>query len=258
MFAMDMSGNQQNSAAETRRELTHAYVVPDTGMAGDLAAAAVCSGRVGRPCGKCAHCAKASRGLHPDIITVDLLPDKREILVDQIRAIKEDVIVVPNEAEKKVYVIRNADSMNKAAQNALLRVLEDPPGHAMFVLSAENPAGLLPTVRSRCVELRRPPEPAGTGKDHDIALDFIASLSGGALALTEFSYRLDKLDKQELAAFLDAARKLTIRKLRDTAQNRAARERLSKAEQSLCRAREYLDLNVAAAHISGLLLASLI
>ena len=113
-----------------------------------------------RPCGECRHCRKVFAGIHPDVISVapgvdDKGRKRREILVDQVRFISADAQVMPNEARVKVYVVHDADRMNAAAQNALLKLLEEPPASAAFVLCAANPALLLPTVRSRCVLIRR-------------------------------------------------------------------------------------------------------
>ena len=102
-----------------------------------LAAAAVCSGVGARPCGKCRDCRKAAEHVHPDIITVSRLLDdkgrpKREIGVDQIRDVIADAQVLPNEAARKVYIIDRAETMNAAAQNAALKLLEEPPAGAVL------------------------------------------------------------------------------------------------------------------------------
>lgn len=126
--------------------------------AAQIAAAAVCSGGSGAPCGKCRDCRKALAGIHPDIVRVSRLGDdkgkqKREISVAQIREIAADAVVLPNEARRKVYIIDEADTMNLSAQNAALKLLEEPPAGAMLLLCTTNADKLLPTVRSRCAEL---------------------------------------------------------------------------------------------------------
>ena len=117
-----------------------------------LAAAAVCSGRGPKPCGACRDCRKALSGVHPDIILVGRLTDdkgkqKAQITVDQIRALSADAVVLPNEAERKVYILDEAETMNAAAQNAALKLLEEPPAGAVFLLCTVNPMLLLPTRR---------------------------------------------------------------------------------------------------------------
>ena len=98
-------------------------------QAARLAARAVCSGAEPKPCGKCRDCRKAAAGIHPDIINVRRMTDdkgrpKREIMVDQVRDMAADASILPNEAERKVYVIHEAELMNESAQNAALKLLE--------------------------------------------------------------------------------------------------------------------------------------
>ena len=78
--------------------------------------------------------------------------------MDQIRSLRSDAYVRPNEGARKVYVIRPADAMNPAAQNALLKVLEEGPAYAAFLLDTDRPGRLLDTVRSRCEPLSLPVE----------------------------------------------------------------------------------------------------
>lgn len=123
-----------------------------------IARNAVCSAGGDEACGKCRDCQKAIKGLHPDIITIGLEPDKsgktrKSIVVEQIREFSGDALIAPNEAARKVYILEPADSMNNAAQNAALKLLEDPPENVHFILCAANAELLLPTVRSRCVEI---------------------------------------------------------------------------------------------------------
>jgi hypothetical protein len=114
-----------------------------------LAKAAVCSGEGGRPCGRCPECVRAAAGSHPDILTLDGDADPRAFPVDAIRRIRSDAYVVPCEAARKVYVLRGVQNMAEVSQNALLKVLEEPPENVLFVLTATSAAALLPTVRSR-------------------------------------------------------------------------------------------------------------
>ena len=111
-----------------------------------------------RPCGQCRPCRKVADGIHPDVSRTVPAPDKREIGVDQIRALRADAYIRPNEGKRKVYIITPADAMNPAAQNALLKVLEEGPAYAAFLLDAAQPGKLLDTVRSRCELLSLPPD----------------------------------------------------------------------------------------------------
>lgn len=124
----------------------------------ELAAGILCMGEGNRPCGKCAACAKVARNTHPDVIFVNRMTDakgslKSGISVDQIREISADAYILPNEADRKVYIISEAEKMNVSAQNAALKLLEEPPNGAVLLLCTDNPSSLLPTVRSRCTEI---------------------------------------------------------------------------------------------------------
>ena len=119
-----------------------------------MAAALVCCGdEKKRPCGVCPHCRKVHGGIHPDVITVEGEGGK-PINVAQVRALRADAYVRPNEAERKVYVLVDADKMNDSAQNAMLKLLEEGPAYAAFLLLAEHGGRLLNTVKSRCEVLR--------------------------------------------------------------------------------------------------------
>ena len=124
-----------------------------------LAAAILCQGR-DKPCGVCHPCRKVLEGLHPDFITVDD-PEHKSISVKLIRQARADMFVQPNESEHKIYEFPRAQDMGLPGQNALLKVLEEPPAYGVFLLLTDNPDKLLPTVRSRCTELQMqalPPE----------------------------------------------------------------------------------------------------
>lgn len=106
------------------------------------------------PCGRCLVCRKIAQGISPDVFYIHREPDKATLGVDIIRKMREDLCIAPNENEKKVYIIEEADRMTSAAQNALLLSLESPPPYVVFLLLAENAASLLETVRSRAPVLR--------------------------------------------------------------------------------------------------------
>ncbi len=147
---------RQLSAQAQGRGLSHAYLISGPAgsgkatLAGLLSAAMVCSGGGETPCGHCSGCKKALGGIHPDIIHVDFLEGKREILIEQTRQMRSDAFIRPNEAERKVYIIHHADQMNVRAQNSILKLLEEGPAYAAFLLLAENPGSVLITIRSRC------------------------------------------------------------------------------------------------------------
>jgi len=264
--------------------LSHAYITDDS-FADRLAMAVVCSARdVNRPCLICADCDKASRRIHPDIIEVKRLDNKLIISVDQIRELKQDVYIVPNEAMQKAYVVRDAEAMNTNAQNAFLQILEEPPGHAVFILCTESPAALLPTVRSRCVELKALPadgfadggsgyaEGSADGGSDDasdgdaendelegLAGDFVDALVGDNVRLIECMFRIDKLDRFSMSQFLVLARGYVAAALRDGLSSGSSDSgALLVAESVLLKAEEMHALNVSAGHIAGYVCASVV
>ena len=89
---------------------------------------------------------------HPDFITVDD-PEKKTVPVDLVRQARSDMYIRPNEADRKIYLFPRGQDMAEPSQNALLKILEEPPAYGVFILLTENPEKLLPTVRSRCTEL---------------------------------------------------------------------------------------------------------
>lgn len=117
-----------------------------------MAAAILCKER-SKPCLCCNACRKVMSNTHPDFITVDD-PEKKTVPVDLIRQARADIYVQPNEADRKIYLFPRAQDMGVPGQNALLKVLEEPPAYGVFLLLADNPEKLLPTVRSRCTELK--------------------------------------------------------------------------------------------------------
>lgn len=115
-----------------------------------LAAALVCRSTQ-RPCMECSQCKKAAQSIHPDIFEHCASGGANSFHVDVIREIVKDAYVQPNEARHKVYILGNAHCMSVSAQNALLKVLEEPPAYVVFILTAESKSMLLPTVLSRSV-----------------------------------------------------------------------------------------------------------
>ena len=120
-----------------------------------LAAALMCR-ESQKPCLGCHACRKVMGDLHPDFITVTD-PDHKNVAVQIVRQIRDDLFIRPNEGEKKIYLF--PQSLGTEGQNALLKILEEPPAYGVFILMTDNPEKLLPTVRSRCVELKLQPLP---------------------------------------------------------------------------------------------------
>lgn len=127
-----------------------------------VARAAVCRAESGKPCGVCPACVKAAAGGHPDIEEVGGDGAARSFHIDVVRAIRDSAYVLPNEAPRRVFLLFGANNMTEQAQNALLKILEEPPAHAAFILTCENRSQMLPTIQSRtvCLSLSGVPEEA--------------------------------------------------------------------------------------------------
>ena len=121
-----------------------------TVCAKQVAARILCEGE-NRPCGSCISCKKAAQNSHPDIITVEKEAGKQQFSVELVRTMRDDAYIMPNESRYKVFIVRNAHEMNANAQNALLKILEEPPQHCVFILTAVSRTRLLPTIMSRVV-----------------------------------------------------------------------------------------------------------
>ena len=104
------------------------------------------------PCGNCKPCRKIESKNHPDIIRIK--PSGVFIKIDQIRALCQTLAMKPYEAGIRVVLISDAQAMNPAAGNALLKVLEEPPTGTILILVANHTADLLPTIVSRCRHIR--------------------------------------------------------------------------------------------------------
>lgn len=234
--------------------LSHAYIITGGNAvsrgayAVKLAQAYVCEG-ARPPCLHCRHCEKVAGAIHPDVITVTPAEGKREIVAEQARSLRADAYIRPNEAGRKVYVIDPADAMNPTAQNTLLKVLEEGPPYAAFVLQAGQPGGLLETIRSRCETLTLPPEE----EEADPALQAMAErladllLAGDELAVATWMAEQETA-KRKTREVLDLFA-LTEQALRPALAKQPARVvPLLEALAELRRTRPY---NVGAGHLLG-------
>ena len=102
-----------------------------------LAAALVCSGE-GKPCGRCINCLKALSDSHPDIKIFEPDPKTDNFKIETVRELRSDAYIVANEADRKVYILKDAQNMLVPAQNALLKVLEEPPEGVCFLLLTDD------------------------------------------------------------------------------------------------------------------------
>lgn len=110
----------------------------------------VCRGE-SKPCGECEDCHKANKNGHPDIFETDgIIKSKSKVFaVDSVREIRDDAFILPNESDRKVYILKNAHNMNDQAQNAILKILEEPPSYVFFIIVTTSRSTMLETVLSR-------------------------------------------------------------------------------------------------------------
>ena len=143
-------------ASIRRRHIAHFYLISGPAGSGKrtlarlLAAAILCKGS-DAPCMGCPACRKILADTHPDFITVTD-PEHKNVAVKIVREIRDDMFILPNEADRKIYLF--PQELGVEGQNALLKILEEPPEYGVFILLSENPETLLPTVRSRCTQLQ--------------------------------------------------------------------------------------------------------
>ena len=163
----------------------------------------------GVPCRVCRTCKQFEAGQHADLLVIKKLPDKKEINVEQIREVSKFLSLKPYMAAYKIVMIINFENSTANAQNALLKTLEEAPGFAILLLTAESAEQMLPTIVSRCEILRlRPPRLdevadflVSRGVEREQA-DLCAHLAGGrpgyALNLStddhSLKFRADKLN----------------------------------------------------------------
>jgi DNA polymerase III subunit delta' len=190
MSFADLIGHQKQLAilrsALISQRLHHAYLfvgpegVGKRTIAVAYAKAIHCWERSDDFCDRCENCARISDGNHPDVRWIELLADKKEISIQQIRELGRELNYRSFTGKQKVMTIDPASSMNLSAQNALLKTLEEPPPDTLIILIATNGGGLLPTVRSRCMRLSFAPLPR-----RDVAA-YLRTKQGRAAADAEF------------------------------------------------------------------------
>lgn len=150
-------------------KVSHAYLFEGIRGVGKMttarafAAALVCENREGGDsCSRCHSCSMCRAGSHPDVRVVEnslygVEKKSDAIAVETIRGMKNEIYVKPYIADRKIYIIPNADTMTEQAQNSLLKVLEEPPQYCTLILLCENSGALLPTVMSRVVKINFSP-----------------------------------------------------------------------------------------------------
>ncbi len=147
--------SQLSSAVNTGR-LPHAVIIEGgseaerLALARSLAKAQVCSCGGEKPCGECDNCTKVRSGFHPDVFEAIANEGETDPLkVNAVRQIRSNAFIYPNEAERRVFILHNMQFANEQAQNALLKILEEPPEYVRFILTCPNSSVLLETIISR-------------------------------------------------------------------------------------------------------------
>lgn len=101
------------------------------------------------------HAEKVERKVHPDLLVIDSDEiEKNEIKIDEVRKIKDFITLTPSESKSRVVVIDSADYLNNNAANAILKILEEPTKNTFIILISHQPAFILPTIKSRCREIK--------------------------------------------------------------------------------------------------------
>lgn len=170
MSVWGLPGNEnaakQIRDAADRGTLAHALLFTGPGdrdaAARYTAAALECRAENGRPCGVCDACRKVRNEIHPDVAVVRD-NEHKNTGVDIVRAARSDAYIRPNEGARKVYIFPDCAALTEQDQNVLLKIVEEGPPYAAFLFCAENPSAVLPTLRSRCVELKLRPAENGAG-----------------------------------------------------------------------------------------------
>lgn len=140
-------------------KVSHAYLcegpayVDKPAFAKYFAKAILCPEKREVDCGSCPICSKIDHDNHEDLIYVCRLPGKQTIGIEQIRHMQEQIAIKPN-GPRYIVIAEESERMTEAAQNCLLKTLEEPPGKTVLILTAENGEQLLPTIRSRCIRYR--------------------------------------------------------------------------------------------------------
>ena len=194
---------------EAGGEISHAYLIECDDMERSMefalfaAALVLCEAKSGvKPCGVCSSCVKAKSDSHPDITVLASSGGRASFHISDIRQMRSDAYVVANEGTDKVYILSDAQDMTAQAQNAILKLLEEPPAGVRFFLLARRREQLLPTVISRCqvVTLGNSDEAAEISEEAYEALNRL--LAPNSTRFDFFSYFIGLRPKRDAALIL--------------------------------------------------------
>ena len=250
-----------------REAVPHAVILTGSGeplsAARYIAAAMVCRSGGERPCLRCADCRKVIEDIHPDVRIVQD-DGRRELAVETVRQLRQDVYIRPNEGARKVYIFADCAQLNERDQNVLLKIVEEGPAYAAFIFCAGSAAALLPTIRSRCVELK-----ARSGEEapvSDRALELCRAFASGQVlpvAGLLVSWENRRMKREELEQVLRDAWRLSaealLRRRGDVQDAMGAAldaVRLQKLTDCLRHYAEECRCNVGPGHVLGALTAA--
>jgi DNA polymerase-3 subunit delta' len=176
--------------------LAHALLIHEArGAGGDVLALWVaqlvlCTDAAHRPCLICPGCRRAASAQHPDLMTLKLIEDSRQIRIEQVRELTAELTLTSHQGGYKVAIVSPADALNRAAANALLKTLEEPTPRTLLVLVATQPSRLPATILSRCQRI------AVRAPDRGEAVAWLQEIRGPA----EWGAALDALGDAPLFA----------------------------------------------------------
>lgn len=184
-----------------RKELGHAYLIEAesdvTALAAARTLARIAQCEEGTGCGKCRSCRAFDGGNHPDIITLTHARDQYGVA--EVRAqLVEDILIRPYSFSRKVYLLPEAQRLNAACQNAILKTLEEPPVYGLILLATSNRNALLPTVLSRLVVLNA---------DDDFSAEREEQYKAAEERFLTLLCRIEYADASELTGLADSLKK---------------------------------------------------
>ena len=264
-------------AAAARGALSHALLFTGPGdrlgAARFAASAFQCTGQ-DRPCGVCPACRKVREDIHPDVSAVRD-DDHKFISVETVREVRKDAYIRPNEGARKVYLFPDCALLTEQDQNVLLKLVEEGPPYAAFLFCAENPAAVLQTLRSRCVELKlQPSAPPPSEEDGDGEALCRCLLKRKRGSAAELAVRLEKkkLTREALAALLERSEALLSqalvllyggsaeagdRRLAEGIGKRLTKTQIVRTIELMKKYRRECGYNVGPGHVLGALAAEL-
>lgn len=161
MCFKNLVGNENNKyilkETITKGNILHSYMFFGTEGIGkklfalEFAKMILCENQKNSPCEKCKSCIEFDSNNNPDFFFIE--PDGNSIKIDQIRNMQKGILEKPIISSKKVYIINNAETMTKEAQNCLLKTLEEPQEYVVIILLVSDENSMLPTIKSRCTKI---------------------------------------------------------------------------------------------------------